>query len=84
MKKNFFGAYINGVGLHDLEPEVYVMDVVEDTPQITMNVHEKPKASGMQAIGATRQQLSVTLKLVIRARDMVRRAAIMDEIHTWA
>ncbi|MBR4082537.1 MAG: hypothetical protein IKK21_12200 [Clostridia bacterium] len=68
-----FACWMDGQGLHDIDPAILVLDVTESAPETEVRA----------AAPARRLSLTVTVTFLLRERSPVRRAAVMEKIAAW-
>lgn len=69
-----FAVWMDGQGLHDIDPAILVLDVTESAPETEVRT----------AAPVRRLSLTVTVTFLLRERSPVRRAAVMEQIAAWA
>lgn len=77
-------VWMDGQGLHDIDPKLVVLDVAENAPTLTINTGANGKYDGGYIISNNREQKDVVVQFVILARRFEERAAILDKVNAWA
>lgn len=77
-------AWIDGQGLHDIDPSIFILDIVELDPDEEIIKAERSFGSGTRFDRVNRHSLSLRISFAIRERDITRRARIIDEVRRWA
>ena len=78
-----YSVWLNGQGLQDIDPCVYITDVQEDAPEESLTTVSGMR-NGTRLIHRIRESLSVTVTFMIREYDTARRKAVADRIRAWA
>lgn len=77
-------VWLDGVGLHDIDPKLVVLDVAEPTPALNINTGANGKYDGGYIISNNREQKDIVVSFVILERHFDRRASIFDRVNEWA
>lgn len=76
-------VWLDDQPMHDLDPTIYITDVMEQTPQIDVLAFGRAIGDGQHVSRRTRQMLTVSVKFAIREYDTARRKSVMQKIHLW-
>lgn len=79
-----YGAWIDGIALHDVDPSIYVTDIQESAPQMNVSTNVRALGDGLHVTRKARESISVTVYFMIREYDTVRRKAVMQDVIRWA
>jgi len=79
-----FAVWLDGIGLQDLDPRIYVTDVEEAPLQTKQHLHPRLSSGGMFASPALRQKLTVTVHFLIHESDPIRRKRLLMQVSAWA
>lgn len=74
---------LNGVSPEQLDPAILVTEIQHHPPELRRTVQPRP-GGGSFVTGETRLCLAVTVKLVLKARDPVTRAFLLERLADWA
>lgn len=77
-------VWIDGQGLHDIDPKIVVLDVAESTPALSISTGANGKYDGGYIIANNREQKDVTIQFAILERKFERRAELLDKVNAWA
>lgn len=77
-----FTCWMDGQGLHDLDPCLLITDIAESAADRSFMTVAGP--DGLHLNRVIRRSLSVAVTFVIRERSPMRRAALMDKVMAWA
>lgn len=75
--------WLNGIGLESLDPKVKLLNVVEQSPKISVKTTENAKYDGLRRLSRNRTTLSIRVDLTIRDRNYYRRREIFDDVLAW-
>lgn len=75
---------INGQGLQDIDPTIFITDIQESAPKIKTQTVSNAIHDGLRLTRVQRQSLSVSVTFCIREYDTERRKAIADKVCEWA
>lgn len=78
-----YRVWLDGLGLHDLDPSLIITDVCESTPRMQVHTAARAQGDGLICTRRTRQSLSVTVRFLIREYDPARRQAVLQKLHAW-
>lgn len=79
-----FDSAINGQALSAIAPELLLLDVIEKPAKEEKQTEARAMRPGLRLAHRKRQSLSVELVLMIRDRNVRRRAAVMRAVAEWA
>lgn len=79
-----YQAWLDGQGLHDIDPTIIITDIQELVPEDNIATAGIGVRSGLRVLRKQRDSLSVSIRFMIREYSTARRKAIYDEIVTWA
>ena len=79
-----YRVWLDGLGLHDLDPCLIITDVCESAPRMQLKTAARAQGDGLVRTRRTRQSLSVTVRFLIREYDPMRRQGVMQKLHAWA
>lgn len=79
-----YEAYIDGVPLSSLAPEIIVKDIMEREAKTVNDTYMMANSNGSRYFRRARESLTVSIKVEIHAYDVFRRQDIMELIHVWA
>lgn len=79
-----YEAYIDGIPLSDLAPEIIVKDIAEKEAKTSETTYMLARGEGSRIFRRARESLSVSVKFEIRAYNVERRQSIMEQVHLWA
>lgn len=82
--KTRYACWLNGHGLQDLDPAIYITDIAEAAAKVRTQTATKAKGDGTILLRRARQSLTVTIQFAIREYDTARRKAVMEKIVRWA
>ena len=82
--KNRFRVWINGKGLQDIDKSIYILDVQESEPQVTIKTASNAKSDGMHILNTARESLAVTISMEVHEYSLERRARVIEAIQSWA
>ncbi len=83
MSARRFNAYIDGVGLNEIDPAVYIIDIREEAPKLDVQTGGNAKYDGLRLLSRAWSSRTVSITLAVREKDMARRAAIIDAVMDW-
>lgn len=79
-----FRVWMNGKGLQDIDKSIYILDVQEDQPQVTIDTASNAKSDGMHILNQARESLPVTITFEVHEYSLERRARVIEAIQAWA
>lgn len=79
-----FDAALDGQALSAIAPEILLLDVIERPVQEDKQTAARALRPGLRLAHRMRQSLSVELVIMIRERNVRRRAAVMRSVAEWA
>lgn len=79
-----YSAWINNIGLQDIDDSIYIVDIVERDPDEEIIKAERSMSGGTRFIRVNRHSLSVVIRFAIRERNPARRSDIVSRIRGWA
>lgn len=79
-----YAAWIDGQGLQDIDPTLFITDIVEEEPDAPVEAVAHAGYSGSRVISRERRSLSVTIRFLIREYDVMRRRSILQKVRDWA
>lgn len=79
-----YEAYIDGVPLSSLAPEIIVKDIAEREAKNVNDTYMMAHGNGSRYFRRARESLTVSVKVEIHAYDVFRRQDVMEQIHVWA
>ena len=79
-----YSAWMDGVGLQNLDPTIYIIDIEESVPSMNVVTMQRAGGDGMHVARRQRQALTVTIRYMVREYDTVRRKDVFNKISTWA
>jgi hypothetical protein len=79
-----YEAYIDGIPLSSLAPEIIVKDISEKEAKTTYDTYTMASGSGSRYLRKARESLTVSVKFEIHAYDVVRRQEVMEMVQEWA
>ena len=82
--KTRYNAWMNNIGLQDIDDSIYVVDIVERDPDEEIIKAERSMSGGTRFIRVNRHALSVVIRFVVREHDPARRADIVSRVRAWA
>jgi hypothetical protein len=82
--KSLMKVWMNGQGLHDIDPHIVVMDVQESEPKLTVSTTANVKSDGMHITNTARESLQVQVTIEAHEYSMERRARLLQKVQAWA
>ena len=79
-----YACTIDGQGLQDIDPTIYITDIQEATPKIRATTATNALYDGLYLARLHRQSLSVTVTFCVREYDTARRKAVAEAACEWA
>ena len=79
-----YRVWLNGQGLHDIDPTIIITDVQESKPEESVTTVGVGVRDGLRILNRRRDSLSVGIRFELREYDTARRKAIYDKIVSWA
>lgn len=79
-----YHVWLNGLGLQDIDPTVYITDVQEYAPEPLLTTAPRALGDGLHVLRQSRQSLSVAVRFALREYQPARRSAILQKIRGWA
>ena len=78
-------AWIDGASLRDIDTRLYITEIYEPEPDVTLDWGISPGISGQRKLRRTRQAKKVRIEFDIKELfDLKARAAIVDAANGWA
>jgi len=81
---SFYNVYLDGIGLHDLDPSIVITDVQEPAPQLDVQTVMLADRPGECCARQLRKNISVIVKLRIITSSFDRRKAVWRRVNAWA
>ena len=75
---------LDGIDLHQLDENVYIIDVKEEAPTPLIRTGNTTKPYGAHVIDVRRDMLKVSVVCEVHEYDVTRRAEIMMKLAAWA
>ena len=79
-----YRAWMDGEGLHDVDPAVIITDIRESKPEENIVTAGNGYRDGQRVLYRHREALSVTIRFMIREYDVARRKGILSRVLAWA
>lgn len=79
-----YGVWIDGQGLQDIDPAIYITDIIEEAPDEPFETAPLSGYEGSRITSRTRRSLMVTVHFAIREYDVMRRRGILQKVREWA
>lgn len=79
-----YGCAIDGIGLADIDPTIYVTDIQETTPKMRAVTLNNATHEGLYLTRLQRQSLAITITFEIHEYDPERRKAVAERVSAWA
>lgn len=79
-----YSAWIDQKAMHDIDPSVYIIDISERTPEMDVLNMKNGGRDGTHLINRHRQNLTVTIRFMVREYGTQRRKEIFSQIAAWA
>ena len=79
-----YSAWMDGVGLQNLDPTIYIIDIEESVPAMNVVTMQRAGSDGLHVARRSRQSLTVTIRYMVREYDTVRRKDVYNKIAAWA
>lgn len=79
-----YEAYMDGIPLSSIAPEIIVKDIAEKEAKINNDTYMMASGIGSRYLRMARESLTVSVKFEIHAYDVFRRQDIMEQINMWA
>lgn len=84
MPNTLYTVFLDGIGLHTLDPSVVITDVQEPAPQMEVQTAMLADRHGEYCSQQLRRSISVTVKLRIITADFTRRKSVWRSVNSWA
>jgi hypothetical protein len=78
-----YDVWLNGVSLTSVSEKIYIIDVQEADPKLSIATVDNAKYQGLRMTERTRQSRTVKVTFQVRERDSAARAVILDDIMGW-
>lgn len=79
-----YSCAINGMGLQDIDPTIYITDIQETVPRLNAETVANALYDGLHLTRMQRQSLAVSVTFCVREYDTARRKAIAEMACDWA
>lgn len=79
-----YACAINGHGLQDIDPTIFITDIQETAPKIRTRTTDNALYDGLRVTRSQRQSLAVSVTFCVREYDTARRKAIAEKACAWA
>lgn len=79
-----YSAWLDGIGLHDISPKLYIMDIEESYPDVNVLTASNAGRDGLRVTNRRRQSLTVVIRFMVHEYDTVARKNIFQQIGAWA
>ena len=79
-----FQVQLDGIDLHQLDENVYIIDVTEEAPSPIIRTGGTTKPFGSHVIDIRRDMLRVLVTCEVHEYDVTRRAEIIGKLAAWA
>ena len=79
-----YACAINGQGLQDIDPTIYITDIQESAPKIKATTANNAFYDGLHLTRMQRQSLAVSVTFCVREYDTARRKAVAEMACEWA
>ena len=79
-----YGVWIDGQGLQDIAPAIYITDIIEEAPDEPFETAPLSGYEGSRITSRARRSLMVTVHFAIREYDVMRRRGILQKVREWA
>lgn len=78
-----YEAYMDGVPLSSIAPEIIVKDISEKEAKTAENSYILASGNGSRVLRSARESLSVAVKFEIHAYNIERRQDILEQVQVW-
>lgn len=79
-----YAVYLDGQGLADIDPSIYVTDIAYAQPDLLLNTADKPTRAGQIVTRRNVQRSVVSISFEVHEYDTARRQDIIRRIQAWA
>lgn len=79
-----YSAWLDGIGLHDISPKLYIMDIEESYPDVSVLTASNAGREGLRVTNRRRQSLTVVIRFMVHEYDTTARKNIFQQIGAWA
>lgn len=79
-----YGAWLDGIGLHDIDPRLYIMDIEESYPDVSVITASSAGREGLRVTNRRRQSLTVTVRFMVHEYNTAARKGVFQKIAAWA
>jgi len=83
MMRTHHAVWLNGQGLQDINEHIYVLDIMESTPNLAIQAVDQTNRDGMRMLSRYRRSREIAISFLIRHRDINRRREILDSVLDW-
>lgn len=84
MSETRYMCAINGQGLQDLDPTIFITDIQESSPKLRANTVSNAFYDGLRLMRMHRQSLAVSVSFCVREYDTARRKSVAEKACEWA
>jgi len=78
-----YDVLLNGVSLASVSDKIYIIDVQEADPKLSIATVDNAKYQGLRMTERSRQSRTVKITFQVRERNSAARAAILDDVMGW-
>ncbi|MBQ8159405.1 MAG: hypothetical protein IJ083_01535 [Clostridia bacterium] len=82
-RRRFLDCYLNGRSLTEVDERIFLVNV-EETPKEECQTASYARFDGQRIMARRRLSLEITLTLMLKEWDPVRRSALMASVYAWA
>lgn len=80
-----YGAWLDGVGLDEIDPTVFILDIQEQLPQSKITTEDwAGTRDGTRFVREKTLTTSVVVRFAVREYDVARRKAVVSDVAAWA
>lgn len=80
-----YGVWLDGVGLDEIDPTVFILDIQEQLPQSRITTEDwAGSRDGTRFVREKTLTASVTVRFAVREYDVARRKMIVSDVAAWA
>lgn len=79
-----YSVWMDQKAMHDIDPSIYIIDISESPPSIDVLTMRNGGRDGTHLINRHRQNLTVTIRFMVREYGTQRRKEIFSRIAAWA
>lgn len=80
-----YGVWLDGVGLDEIDPTVFILDIQEQLPQTRITTEDwGGTKAGTRFVREKTLTTSVVIRFAVREYDVTRRKAIISDVAAWA